>query len=232
MAPGATPWMPSRPARADEDAGELGAVPLDLAPVLRVRAGPRPSPVPPTMSIPGSTRPPRYGCERSTPVSRSAIVMPDSVEARERDRRERPTSSRRGGRRDRRRVGDPHRVDAGDLRVVLEQRDRARVEHGREAVEDARVAVVGADGRGRGGRAGSAPAAAPRRPRPSSAARPASVASFAVGDALGDRRACAGRRSSGRPAATAGRAEPTSPLHEAAAGSRGRRRREAASGGR
>ena len=44
---------------------------------------------------------------------------------------------------DRRRIRDPHRIDPGDVRVALEQRDGAGVDDGREAVEDAGEAVVG-----------------------------------------------------------------------------------------
>src|SRR4029453_13275362 len=41
-----------------------------------------------------------------------------------------------------RRIGDPDRVDALDLREALEQRDRASVERGREAREHAGVAEL------------------------------------------------------------------------------------------
>ncbi len=55
-----------------------------------------------------------------------------------------PTPAEGEGR-DRGGVGDADGIDPGDLRVVLEERDRPRVEVGREPVEDAGVRVVGAD---------------------------------------------------------------------------------------
>ncbi len=44
---------------------------------------------------------------------------------------------------ERRRVGRPHRVDAGDERIALQQRDRVGVKGGREPVENAEVRMLG-----------------------------------------------------------------------------------------
>ena len=126
---------------------------------------------PPTRSIPGSTRPPRYGCERSTPVSSSAIERPvpskpgsatpgaDAALAR---RASRPTPGRR-------RAPGRRPPPPGCARAAATARGssspRSRRARARSCSRAGR--------RGRGGRAGSAPAAARRRPGPSSAARPA-----------------------------------------------------------
>ena len=143
-APGRDAADAARAARADEDAGELGPVPLDLPALLRVALRARRRSCRRRCRCRARRVRARYGCVRSTPVSSSAIVMPGAVEPGQPPAGDGapPTAARR---RERGRVGDAHRVDAGDLGVVLEQRDRARVERGREAVEHAGEAVVGPD---------------------------------------------------------------------------------------
>ena len=63
---------------------------------------------PSTMSIPGWTRPPRYGWERSTPVSSSAIETPCPSKPGRRRRRPRTGAPRERRRRERRRERCPH----------------------------------------------------------------------------------------------------------------------------
>ena len=92
----------------------------------------------------------RYGCEGSTPVSRSATVTPvpsspGTVEPGEQRRRDRRRLAHLG------RVRDPHRVHADHLAVGLHERERDRVETGGEAVEHSHVAVVGREPRARRG---------------------------------------------------------------------------------
>ena len=166
-------------------------------------------------------------------MSSSAIVTPvpskpGSATPATRRGRARPV----GAGRERRRKGDAHRVDAGDLGVVLEQRDRARVERGREAVEDARVAVVGPRRRARGARARvstcccAASASAVQR-RSGRLGREAGL-----GEALRRPTASSGRRSSRLPSATAGRDVADEAAPGAGAGVAARRRRRSASRGR
>ena len=60
------------------------------------------------------------------------------------DRRRKHAALRLGGLRW---IGDPHRVDAHDLAVAIEQRSGRGIQTGREAVEHACVAVLGSDPR-------------------------------------------------------------------------------------
>ena len=124
--PGRDAGEAGRPARADEQrrpapcrarsssAGSSGFAPRQgLAAPARRRRSRR------------STRPRRYGCERSTPVSSRAIVtprpsMPGQREPRADGRRRVAGCAARDGRR----IRDPDRVDARDLRRAVEQRDR------------------------------------------------------------------------------------------------------------
>ena len=103
------------------------------------------SPLPSTMSMPGSDLAAQKRMRRSTPVSSSAIVTPrplypgSSARAGARSRGERPGEQRlrdRGGKR------RAHGIDADDLRHLVEQRDGAAVERRGEAVEHPRVGEV------------------------------------------------------------------------------------------
>ena len=94
-------------------------------------------------------RPGRGGteCVASTPVSSRAIVMPRAVETGHAARARRPrrarTSLGSARERERGRIRGTHGIDADDVRLALEQGERARVDRRREAVERARVDEVG-----------------------------------------------------------------------------------------
>ena len=98
----------------------------------------------PTRSIPGRTRPLRYGW-RAVDAGveqrdrHAAAVVAGQPQRRQAARPARDALAAEQGRGDGGRVGRPHRVDAGHLRPALEHRDRARVERRGEAVQDARV---------------------------------------------------------------------------------------------
>ena len=101
---------------------------------------------PPTMSIPPVTRPRRKGCARSTPVSRSAIVTPrPSLSDSPMFGRSPKPRCRQETRAQRRRICRPHGIHARDVRGPFEERDPARVERGREAVDGSRVTELGLD---------------------------------------------------------------------------------------
>ena len=133
----------ARPARSDQQAGELRPVPLDLERALRVRL--RVGRVLAADDV-------DPGLDPASEIGLEAVDA--GVEERDRDAvpveaGQHDSGAGRGvtagecGRRDRGRKRRPHGIDPGDLGVVLEQGDGTRVERRREPVEDADVAVVG-----------------------------------------------------------------------------------------
>ncbi len=137
-----------RPAAADEQAGHLRAVALDLRRVVGLRGRERvrvaPDHVDALLDAPA-----QIGDGGVDAGVEEGDRHAPAVDAREGDVRavagqRAEVVAREDLRRDRGRVGDAHRVDAGDVLVAFDDRDDARIDERGETVEHAGEAEVGA----------------------------------------------------------------------------------------
>jgi hypothetical protein len=134
-------------AGADEEAGHLRSVPLQSSRIVRLRSGGGlevavRKDVDPVLHAPAQER-----LSAVHPAIQQGDRHAASVEAGQHDRRSvggavGELALRQQRRGDRGGIRDADGIDAGDLRLPLEQRDRLRVERGRKAVDDTRVVVV------------------------------------------------------------------------------------------
>ena len=150
-APGATPWSPSGP--RDPATRPASSVPCRSGRPGSVGFCSAEASLPgSSSSMPGTSARWRYGWRVSTPVSRSATVIPVPSNPGQRHGDARVGALleevRVDGRvRQCRRIDGPHGVDTRDARVALERREQPRIDRGGEAVQDSDVRLLGIDRR-------------------------------------------------------------------------------------